>query len=128
MKISVPNNHVISFTINQGIFTLILAEGAALTLGDAGAPHKPASSTAPAPIPTLADHRTILHPPEALDAAATQQLTLGEHLRKWREHNGFTQGQVAGALGYSQPFISAIESGKTKPSDHIASKIFALMK
>lgn len=41
---------------------------------------------------------------------------LGEYLRDKRVHNGFTQAEIAGKLGYSSPqFISNFERGLCSP-------------
>jgi len=54
------------------------------------------------------------------------RMTLGDRIRKAREARGWSQAELAKAVGISQPAIRKIESGQTSRSRHLFEVLSAL--
>ncbi len=52
-------------------------------------------------------------------------MSLGQIIRKQREHQGLTLDEVSASTGFSKPYLSTIETGKVKnpPSDTLLKKL-----
>lgn len=48
--------------------------------------------------------------------------SIGEELRRLREKAGLDQRQLAIKIGCSQPHISNVETGESKPSDELVER------
>lgn len=55
-------------------------------------------------------------------------MSIGETVKKWRESHGWTQGELAGRIGISQPFLSEFEGGNKRLGVFSAAKLQALSK
>jgi transcriptional regulator with XRE-family HTH domain len=65
------------------------------------------------------------HPVEAkrIEEATVFALVLGTVIAQLRQQRSWTQGQLAAAVGVSQPFISRIEAGRIQPDVFLYGKL-----
>lgn len=70
-------------------------------------------------IPASEYRRLMAHKPvtEAQDGIAWARATLGENLKRAREHAGLTQGALAKRLKRSQTMVARAESGDMRVSE-----------
>jgi DNA-binding XRE family transcriptional regulator len=68
-------------------------------------------------------------PHEMIPAAVVDRLIAGENpIRVWREYREMSQGDLAGEVGVSKPYMSQLEHGERKASHSVLKKLAAALR